>query len=170
MKKFVLLMLCVGLFLESCKKDDDPTCTKMVPAARVSAVNQDQLAIDIGKINEFLSSKSIQAEVEPNGTRYVINSLGDGPTPCLESSINVAYTGWNMVSTKSNSFDSSTNATFPLSALVLGWQLVLPLIPAGSKVTLYIPSGYAYGSSGGGKGVIPADANLIFEIEILGIK
>ena len=75
-----------------------------------------------------------------------------------------------MVSTKSNSFDSSTNATFPLSALVLGWQLVLPLIPAGSKVTLYIPSGYAYGSSGGGKGVIPADANLIFEVEILGIK
>jgi FKBP-type peptidyl-prolyl cis-trans isomerase len=162
-----LLILGGGLFLESCKDDDD-TCTKMVPAARVSAVNQDQLATDIGKINTFLSLNNIQAEAEPNGTRYVINTLGDGPTPCLESRINIAYTGWNMVSTKSNSFDSSANATFTLSGLILGWQLVLPLVPAGSKVTLYIPSGYAYGSSVSGS--IPANANLVFEIEILGIK
>jgi FKBP-type peptidyl-prolyl cis-trans isomerase len=169
MKKVVIgIFVCVGfLFLDGCK--DDPTCTTSVPEARITAVNQDQLAIDIAKIDAFLASKNItNVLIEPNGVRYVINTMGTGAKiPCLETRIKAAYTGWNMVSTKSNYFDQSAGTTFALSGLILGWQLVLPLVPGGSKVTLYIPSGYAYGSSVAGGGKIPANANLIFEIELL---
>jgi FKBP-type peptidyl-prolyl cis-trans isomerase len=53
--------------------------------------------------------------------------------------------------------------------LILGWLLVLPTVPAGSKLTLYIPSGLGYGEAGGANGKIPSNANLIFEIEFVAI-
>lgn len=167
MKK-VIIFLCSGfLFLDSCK--DDPTCTPSVPESKLTSISQDQLAIDIGKIDAFLASKGItDVLIEPNGVRYVINTIGTGSKiPCLENRIRISYTGWNIQSTKSNAFDSNTDATFTLSGLILGWQLVLPLVPGGSKVTLYVPSVYAYGSSVAAGGKIPANANLVFEIELL---
>jgi FKBP-type peptidyl-prolyl cis-trans isomerase FkpA len=169
MRKVILgVLLCCGfLLLDSCK--DDPTCTTSVPESKLTGINQDQLTIDIAKIDAFLASKNItNVLIEPNGVRYVINTMGTGSKiPCLESRVRIAYTGWNIQSTKSNAFDSSTDATFTLSGLILGWQLVLPLVPGGSKVTLYVPSVYAYGSSVAAGGVIPANANLVFEIELL---
>jgi FKBP-type peptidyl-prolyl cis-trans isomerase FkpA len=169
MRKVIFgVLLCSGfLLLDSCK--DDPTCTTSVPESKLTGINQDQLTIDIGKIDAFLVSKNItNVLIEPNGVRYVINTMGTGSKiPCLESRVRIAYTGWNIQSTKSNAFDSSADATFTLSGLILGWQLVLPLVPGGSKVTLYVPSVYAYGSSVAAGGVIPANANLVFEIELL---
>jgi FKBP-type peptidyl-prolyl cis-trans isomerase len=71
-------------------------------------------------------------------------------------------------------FDESVSGTkfpFPLSGLILGWQLVLPkFVPVGTKVTLYIPSGYAYGASVAAGGKIPANANLIFDIELVAVN
>jgi FKBP-type peptidyl-prolyl cis-trans isomerase FkpA len=165
---FVILLCCGFLLLDGCK-NNDPTCTTSVPESKLTGISQDQLAIDIGKIDAFLASNNItNVLIEPNGTRYVINTLGTSDKiPCLESRVRIAYTGWNIQSTKSNAFDSNSDATFTLSGLILGWQLVLPLVPGGSKVTLYIPSVYAYGSSVAAGGKIPANANLVFEIELL---
>jgi FKBP-type peptidyl-prolyl cis-trans isomerase len=162
-------LFCFGfLLLDGCK-NNDPTCTPSVPENRITAVDQVQLEKDKGLIDAYLVSKNItNVIIEPNGVRYVINTMGTGSKiPCLESRIRIAYTGWNLQSTKSNAFDSNANATFTLSGLILGWQLVLPLVPGGSKVTLYVPSGYAYGSSVAAGGKIPANANLVFEIELL---
>ncbi len=164
MKKVIIgILLCGGfLFLDSCK--DDPTCTTSVPESRLAAVDQARLADDIIKIDAFLLSRGIAAQHEPNGTRYVITAPGTGnKIPCLENRIKVAYNVKIMGS--GTVLESSTGSTFTLSGLILGWQLVLPLVPGGSKVTLYVPSGYAYGASVSGK--IPANANLIFEIELL---
>ncbi len=164
MKKVIIgILVCGGfLFLDSCK--DDPTCTTSVPESKITAVNQTQLAKDIGLIDSYLVSKSIVAQNEPNGTRYVITSAGTGEKiPCLENRITIAYNVKIMGS--GTVLESSAGSTFTLSGLILGWQLVLPLVPGGSKVTLYVPSGYAYGSSVNGN--IPANANLVFEIELL---
>lgn len=164
MKKVIIgIFLCSGfLFLDSCK--DDPTCTTSVPESKLTAVNQDQLKKDIGLIDAYLVSKSITAQTEPNGTRYVITAPGTGDKiPCLESRITIAYNVKIMGS--GTVLESSAKSTFTLSGLILGWQLVLPLVPGGSKVTLYVPSGYAYGNSVNGN--IPANANLVFEIELL---
>jgi FKBP-type peptidyl-prolyl cis-trans isomerase len=62
---------------------------------------------------------------------------------------------------------SSTPVKFLLGDLILGWQLGLPLINEASKATLYIPSGLGYGSTGSNS--IPANANLIYEIQLLNV-
>lgn len=166
MKRILLVLITTSLFfLESCK-DNDPSCTKTVSADALAKVDQLRLAADIATIEGYLASKSISAQTEPNGVRYVISNLGTGPTPCLESRIKVTYSGRLLFS--GIPFDSSsTGVTFRLSDLVMGWQLVLPSIPSGSKVTLYIPSGYGYGTNIAAGGKIPSNSNLVFDIELL---
>jgi FKBP-type peptidyl-prolyl cis-trans isomerase FklB len=170
MNKVIVMLLIVGLaFLHSCGSDDDPTCTKEVAADKISKVDQARLTTDIATIEAYLTSKGIVAQSEPNGVRYVVSSLADADPPCLESRITAKYKGNLLTNPDGTPFDESTTGiTFPLSGVILGWQLVLPkFVPVGSKVTLYIPSGYAYGSSVSAGGKIPANANLIFEIELV---
>lgn len=170
MKQAIVAAILAGfVFLQSCSKDDDPVCTKEVSADDIAKVDKDKLAEDIVKIDAYLASKAITAQSEPNGVRYVINTQGSGSTiSCFEGKIKVKYKGSLLVG--GNQFDAnSTGVTFSLSGLILGWKLVLPKIPTGSKVTLYIPSGFGYGSFVAADGKIPANSNLIFEIEFLEI-
>lgn len=162
MRRLIVFLL-VGAFAVGC--GDDENCTKQVDAAELELVDQTRLAADIITIDSYLAANSIVALNEPNGVRYVITKQGDGPTPCLENNVKVTYEGRLYSDTV---FDSSTTpVTFSLSRLILGWKLVLPLLQAGTKVTLYIPSGYGYGPGGGGGGTIPSNANLIFDIELI---
>ncbi|MTI22042.1 hypothetical protein E1176_13510 [Fulvivirga sp. RKSG066] len=102
-----------------------------------------------------------------NGLRYVINASGEGSNPNICNSVTVNYVGKLM--SNGSVFDKSSNpVTFPLSALITGWQIGIPLIASGGEVTLYIPSVYAYGSRGSGS--IPPNANLIFDIDLLEVK
>lgn len=164
MRRIILNLGIVALLL-GCNPDD--TCTKTVAESELSAVDQTRLAADIITIDSYLAANSIDAIEEPHGVRYVITKQGDGPTPCLESTIRVIYSGRLFSGTV---FDSSTTpVSFRLNQLIIGWKLVLPITQAGSKVTLYIPSGYGYGPQGGGGGTIPSNANLIFDIELVEI-
>lgn len=168
MKQIIIIAFVIGLaFLQSCG-DDDATCTKIVSAETLASVDKTRLAADIITIDNYLNTNGITAQSEPNGVRYVITSLGTGATPCLENRITVKYTG--KLLNGGNIFDSSTTGvSFTLNRLILGWQLVLPIVPVGSKLTLYIPSGFGYGEAGGGNGKIPSNANLIFDLELVAI-
>jgi len=168
MKQLLCTVCVVGLmFLQSCK-EDEATCSKEVAADRLATVDKDRLALDIATIDTYLATNSIVAQSEPNGVRYVITTQGTGSTPCLETSMKVKTTGWLLKT--GTQFQPEVEFTSKLSNLILGWQLVLPIIPAGSKVTLYIPSGYGYGVAGGGNGSIPSNANLIFDVEIVALN
>jgi len=179
MKKLLVILVCsTFLFLEACKDDDEITCTKEAPADRVAAVDQTRLKIDSLAIVEYLEANSITGTQIKDNVRYLITQLGTGPTPpCLESTLTAKYQGRLMKT--GTVFDPALGSTivwderevnFKLSNLILGWQIVLPVIPVGSKATLYIPSGYGYGVSGGGNGSIPSNANLIFEIELIAVN
>ncbi len=169
MKQVIAIAFVVGLvFIQSCGSDD-ATCTKVVPADKLTSVDQTKLASDIIAIDTYLVNNGITAQSEPNGVRYVITSQGSGVTPCLENTIRVKYSG-TLLKTGTVFNPTSPEVPFKLSGLILGWQLVLPLIQAGSKVTLYIPSGLGYGVAGGANGAIPSNANLIFEIEFISIN
>ena len=102
--------------------------------------------------------------------RYVISTQGTGKAPCLESNITIIYSGRLM--SNGTVFDSAVNpVSFPLNNLIIGWKLGLLAVSKGATITLYIPSGYAYGSvakkDATGKTIIPADSNLIFDISLI---
>jgi FKBP-type peptidyl-prolyl cis-trans isomerase len=162
MKKFSYVFFLVGAL--ACV--EDPDCTRQVSQAVIDAVDQTRLAQDIATIDTYLADESITATVDPSGVRYVIETEGTGKKPCLENNISVKYVGTVMSS--GVVFDVRTVPTIlPLSNLILGWQLIVPQLGEGTKVTLYIPSGYAYGASV--RPSIPANSNLIFEIELIDV-
>ncbi len=132
------------------------------------SVNQTQLDKDVVAIDAYLSDSNISAEVHSSGLRYVINEMGTGPQPNLCNAVSVNYKGM-LISDGSVFDESSSPITFPLSNLITGWQIGIPLIKGGGSITLYIPSVYAYGERGAGND-IPANANLIFEIDLVGIQ
>lgn len=128
---------------------------------------EDQLKKDTEAIDSYLASNNITALTDPSGLRYVITTQGTGVKPTLSNSIQVTYVGKLM--SNGQVFDQSTSpVTFELSRLIVGWQIGFQLLPAGTKATLYIPSGLAYGPYGAGS--IPGNANLIFDVELLDVK
>ena len=124
-----------------------------------------QLQKDIAEIDAYLAGKGITATNDPSGLRYVITSAGTGVKPTPDASVSVKYTA-RFLSTN-QIFDQTTNGVvLALNTLIEGWRIGVPLMTKGSKFTLYVPSGLAYGSLGAGSSV-PRNANLIFDIELL---
>ncbi|MGK0358094.1 MAG: phosphohistidine phosphatase SixA [Bradymonadia bacterium] len=98
--------------------------------------------------------------------------VGVGPSPKKGQTVVVHYTGRLMDGTK---FDSSLDRGEPFEfvygkgMVIKGWELGLETMKVGGKRRLTIPPSLAYGSKGAG-GVIPPDATLIFDVQLLGIK
>lgn len=119
---------------------------------------------------EFMqANKNAEGVVElPNGIQYQILKQGEGPRPGANSKVKAHYRGCLLNGVE---FDSSYKRnqpfTAPLSALIQGWQEVVPLMPEGSLWRLWIPSNLAYGDRG--TGAIPGGATLMFDIELLQI-
>ena len=105
-----------------------------------------------------------------SGLAYKVLTEGTGPNPKATDQVTVHYTGKLI---NGEVFDSSVKrgqpATFPLNRVIPGWSEGVQLMKKGGKATLYLPSNLAYGTRGAG-GVIPPNATLIFEIELLEIK
>jgi peptidylprolyl isomerase len=105
-----------------------------------------------------------------SGLAYKVLTAGTGASPKATNQVTVHYTG-KLISGKV--FDSSVKrgqpATFPLNRVIPGWTEGLQLMKKGGKSILYIPSNLAYGAKGAG-GVIPPNATLVFEVELLEIK
>jgi FKBP-type peptidyl-prolyl cis-trans isomerase len=156
-----LLILALFLLFATASCSDNGGCNQKPN----TAVNQDQLQLDIEKIENYLTENNIEAEVHESGLRYVINEPGDGKTATLCDQITISYQGRLM--SDGSVFDDSDgkNVAFPLSRLIIGWQVGIPLIEEGGSITLYVPSSYGYGSRGAGDD-IPPNANLIFEVSL----
>lgn len=129
----------------------------------------EQLGRDIVAIDNYLAENGIVALVDATGMRIVVHELGtDGLPPNTENNVTVKYTG--KLLSNGLVFDSNTTdgISGKLTEWIMGWQIGLSMLPAGSEATLYIPSGYAYGTRG--QGSIPANANLIFDVEIVSVS
>ncbi len=121
---------------------------------------------------EFESSETIL----PNGIRYTDEVVGSGEQPAARQSVTVHYTGWlDDKGQPGRKFDSSRDRkqpfTFTLGAgqVISGWDLGVATMKIGGKRRLVLPPEHGYGAQGAG-GVIPPNATLIFDVELLGIQ
>ena len=137
--------------------------------------------------DEAAKSNDLQTSVgsaffEENGTRsnvvttstglqYIVLKEGGGVKPSSSSTVVTHYQGEFVDGTV---FDSSRQrgapATFSVGGVIKGWTEALQLMNEGSYWRLFIPPELAYGSRGAGGGLIPANAILIFDIELLEVN
>ncbi len=105
-----------------------------------------------------------------SGLEYEVLTEGTGPHPARTDTVLVHYEGRLVDGTV---FDSSYRAgqpvAFPLDQVIAGWTEGVQLMTAGSKYRFTIPPAIAYGAKGAG-GVIPPNAVLVFDIELLAIR
>ncbi len=171
--KLLLLLLTSSFILSGCRDK----CDSQIDLE----VDQDQLAADIELIDAYLETQraeieadGYEIEVHPSGLRYVIKRKGDGDSPKICDDVIVTYEG-RLISNEFP-FDGNTNlTTLGLQNTIVGWQIGLPLIKdAGNgntgRITLYIPSVYAYGATGRPNSGIPANANLKFEVLLFDVR
>ena len=107
-----------------------------------------------------------------SGLKYSDFVVGEGPSPETGQTVTVHYTGWLEDGTK---FDSSLDRgqpftfTIGMRQVVAGWDEGVATMKVGGKRQLVIPSDLGYGEQGRGA-VIPPNATLIFEVELLDVQ
>jgi len=108
----------------------------------------------------------------PSGLKYTDLETGQGTEAQKGKTVSVHYTGWLENGTK---FDSSKDRGTPFSfalgggQVIRGWDEGVAGMKVGGKRRLTIPADLGYGARGAG-GVIPPNATLVFEVELLGVK
>jgi hypothetical protein len=140
----------------------------------------EQLKKDDKTIQEYLTKNKINAVKAPEGTYVQIIKPGTGMKVDTTVVVNTKYTGKTM---DGKTFDSNTDPAFGHvgafnvnmtndyslgGGVIKGWTDGLSLLSEGAVAKFYIPSGLAYGSRGAGD-KIPADAILMFDIEVVDV-
>ena len=124
----------------------------------------------------FSTSTAAQLKSPPSGISYQEVELGSG-TPVGEGDVvTIHFTAWiDAEGAKGemifNSYDHSTPVTFKIGAemVIEGWNDgVAGMLPGGTRL-LHIPARYAYGEKGSGE-TIPPDTDLIYEVELIGVR
>ncbi len=111
-----------------------------------------------------------------SGVQYHDEVVGTGPEPKPGQNVKVQYTGWLYEDGKKGAkFDSSRDRNEPFTfvigqgQVIAGWDSGVATMHVGGKRTLIIPPAQAYGERGAG-GVIPPNATLMFDVELLGVQ
>jgi peptidyl-prolyl cis-trans isomerase A (cyclophilin A) len=152
---------------ESAKSFDAPAIFKSAQA-------------DIEKANAEKAIKAAEAAKKltegatftPSGLAYFMIKEGDGEQATAGKTVSVHYTGKLTDGTKfDSSHDRNAPIEFPLGEgkVIKGWDEGIALLKVGGKSTFIIPPHLAYGARGAG-GVIPPNATLIFEVELMQVK
>jgi FKBP-type peptidyl-prolyl cis-trans isomerase FklB len=122
--------------------------------------------------DEFLAANAKKEGVKTtaSGLQYKVLKEGAGAPPKATDSVKVNYKGTLIDGTE---FDSSYKrgepVTFKANQVIPGWTEALQLMKPGSKYEIFVPSKLAYGENGAGR-VIPPNATLIFEVELLEVN
>jgi peptidylprolyl isomerase len=112
----------------------------------------------------------------PSGLSYEDATVGSGAAPKRNQTCVMHYTGWLWENdAKGKKFDSSVDRGRPFSfqlgvgQVIGGWDEGVATMQVGGKRTLLIPPSLGYGARGAA-GVIPANATLLFEVELLEVR
>ena len=112
----------------------------------------------------------------PSGLQYEDTTVGDGAEARAGQDVTVHYTGWLYNDgAQGAKFDSSKDRNDPFEfslgagLVIKGWDEGVAGMKIGGKRTLIIPAALGYGARGAG-GVIPPNATLKFDVELLGVQ
>lgn len=134
---------------------------------------EEQAKKDDQLLQEYFAKHGIKATKTPSGLYYAVSQKGDGPTMQAGKQVNMNYTGKTL---DGRTFDSNVDPEFHhvqpfkfnlgAGQVIKGWDEGIQLLQKGSKGTLYIPSGLAYGAASPSP-KIPANSVLIFDVEVV---
>ena len=135
--------------------------------------------VDLASAELQISQKEIKLEKNITSLIIKVTVLGNGRQAEKGLAVTVHYTGWlydpNQKDGKGKKFDSSLDRNDPFvfnlggGQVIRGWDDGVDGMKIHGKRTLIIPPDMGYGSRGAG-GVIPPNATLIFDVELLGVK
>lgn len=137
---------------------------KLVATAALITVSTASVCLAEAKATKMITTDS--------GLKYVDVVVGNGASPTRGKQVKVHYTGTLENGTK---FDSSLDRKQPFSfvigvgQVIKGWDEGVMTMKVGGKRKLVIPSNLGYGPRGAG-GVIPPNATLLFDVELLGVQ
>ena len=155
--------------------DNTTTPGSSAPSELVAEAPADTDDAVVETTEENTMSDAAQSEniiTTDSGLQYVDLIEGTGDTPTAGSTVEVHYTGTLEDGTK---FDSSRDRGQPFSfrigvgQVIKGWDEGVGSMQVGGRRKLIIPPDLGYGARGAG-GVIPPNATLIFDVELLGIR
>ena len=146
------LLALLFIFFISCSDDDKSV---------------DYVSLNDQEIQNYLSSKNLQAEKSASGLYYIIDSEGTGVQPTTRDQVRVAYKGYF---TNGNVFDQSpsTGVSFNLQQVIRGWTEGITYFKEAGSGLLLVPSHLGYGSQDS-RG-IPGGSVLIFEINLIEVN
>jgi peptidylprolyl isomerase len=134
------------------------------------------LAATTGVLALSESADAQNAVTTPSGLKYIDVKVGAGASPKTGQTCVMHYTGWLYEDgKKGQKFDSSVDRGQPfefkigMGQVIRGWDEGVATMKVGGKRTLIIPPALGYGARGAG-GVIPPNATLMFDVELLAIK
>jgi FKBP-type peptidyl-prolyl cis-trans isomerase FkpA len=129
--------------------------------------------------SDHLNKSESSMTTTPSGLQYEDTKIGDGPVAKSGQSVTVHYTGWLSDPTAPNGrgkkFDSSKDRGQPFvfgldqGMVIKGWDEGVQGMAAGGTRLLTIPAELGYGARGAG-GVIPPNATLVFEVDLISSK
>jgi FKBP-type peptidyl-prolyl cis-trans isomerase len=132
-----------------------------------------QPAIKETAVRDYPGEKTaMEKQTTPSGLGYIDIVVGTGASPMTGDNVTVHYSGFL---TDGKKFDSSVDRGQPFTFIIgrgqviKGWDEGLMSMKVGGKRKLIIPPQLGYGSRGAGS-VIPPNAELVFDVELLGIK
>lgn len=117
---------------------------------------------DKATIEAYLVQNGLQADVTLEGVFYIIDNPGSSEMPSITSNVTVNYKGYYL---DGEVFDENDNISFPLSGVIRGWQIGIPVFGKGGSGMLIIPSELAYGSNP--PSGIRNNAILAFDIDLI---
>ena len=134
------------------------------------------LALAAAAVSRTALTQPGKTMTTPSGLQITDTTVGTGATPRTGQTCVMHYTGWLFENgAKGKKFDSSVDRgqpfEFPIGTgrVIAGWDEGVATMKVGGKRTLVIPPSLGYGARGAG-GVIPPNATLIFDVELLGVK
>ena len=129
-----------------------------------------------GAPSQAMAQAAGKTMTTPSGLQIIDSKVGTGASPKSGQTCVMHYTGWLYENgAKGKKFDSSVDRgqpfEFPIGQgqVIAGWDEGVATMKIGGKRTLIIPPALGYGARGAG-GVIPPNATLIFDVELLGVK